>query len=67
MEEIYVIIDTHNGIFWKSANDKTSWPSAGTAKSAFGSSKNNPTKVLYGCQDRFKVAMVTIYGELKYV
>lgn len=62
MEEIFVIVDTHNAVFWKSANDKTSWPSKGTAKSAFGSSRNNPLRCLYGQQDRFKMAKVTTAG-----
>lgn len=62
IEEIYVIIDTHNATFWKSANDKTSWPSVGTAKSAFGSSRYNPLRCLYSQQDRFKIAKVTTAG-----
>lgn len=68
--EIFVIIDTSNDTFWKSANDKTSWPSTGTAKTAFGSSKNNPTKVLYARQTRFRIARLELEGggfKVKYV
>lgn len=58
---IFVIIDS-DGTFWKSANNKTSWPSAGTAKTAFASSAGNPTCKKYGEQTRFRVARLTLLG-----
>lgn len=57
---IYVIIDSEDMTFWKSANDKTSWPTAGTAKTAFASSSKNPTRKKYAEQSRFRVARVEL-------
>lgn len=43
-KEIFVIFDTENQVFWRSANDKVSWSAKGVAKTAFSSSRNNTTK-----------------------
>ena len=64
-KEIYVIVDTTDGTFWQSATKKTSWPSVGTAKTAYGSSKNNKTRTLFDLQDRYRIARIDLNSELK--
>lgn len=64
IKSIFVIVDTNDMTFWKSANEKTSWPSVGTAKTAFASSNKNPTGKKYREQTRFRVARLELLDTL---
>lgn len=61
-KEIFVIFDTEEQLFWRSANDKLSWSTKGVAKTAFSSSQNNPTKQPFAQQTRYKIAKVAASG-----